>query len=85
MSNSKPSLQVITKEKDEPKPKKHSEPVAEAINESLVNLRRQSSSNDMAKGRKQCRVLFSYSPTHEDELELKLNDVIDFIDEVHSS
>ncbi len=31
---------------------------------------------------KQCRVLFSYSPAHEDELELKLDEVIEFLGEV---
>jgi hypothetical protein len=31
---------------------------------------------------KRCRVLFSYSPAHEDELELQLNDIINFMGEV---
>ncbi len=33
-------------------------------------------------GKKQCRVLFSYAPAHEDELELKVDDVIEFLGEV---
>ena len=32
--------------------------------------------------KKQCRVLFSYQPQHEDELELKLEDVVEFMAEV---
>lgn len=31
---------------------------------------------------KRCKVLFSYRPTHEDELELKLDEVLDFMGEV---
>ena len=33
---------------------------------------------ELRKG-KRCRVLFSYRPTHEDELELNPNELIDFI------
>jgi len=36
---------------------------------------------ELRKG-KRCRVLFSYRPSHEDELELTPNEVIDFIAEV---
>ena len=36
---------------------------------------------ELRKG-KRCRVLFSYRPTHEDELELNPNELIDFICEV---
>lgn len=40
-----------------------------------------SSDVELRKG-KRCRVLFSYRPSHEDELELKPNEVVDFICEV---
>ena len=36
----------------------------------------------LRKGKQRCRVLFSYRPTHDDELELKLNEQLDFIGEV---
>jgi len=39
------------------------------------------SSNGNGNG-KRCRVLFSYSPAHEDELKLQLDDIIDFLGEV---
>ena len=39
---------------------------------------------ELRKG-KRCRVLFSYRPTHEDELELNPNELIDFICEVSKS
>ena len=32
--------------------------------------------------KKRCRVLYSYQPKHEDELELKVDDVVDFESEV---
>ncbi len=51
-------------------------------NEDSVSLRRPGGGVDGSGAPKQCRVLFSYAPTHEDELELKLNDVIEFIGEV---
>lgn len=35
--------------------------------------------------KRQCKVLFEYIPQNEDELELKLGDVIDIIDEVSCS
>lgn len=35
--------------------------------------------------KRQCKVLFDYIPQNEDELELKLGDVIDIIDEVSCS
>ena len=41
-----------------------------------------SSSNQEKK--KQCKVLFSYSPGHEDELELKTDDIIDFLGKTYS-
>ena len=39
---------------------------------------------ELRKG-KRCRVLFSYRPTHEDELELNPNELIDFICEVSNA
>ena len=47
-----------------------------------------SSSNDKGeekvtlRNKKQCRVLFSYQPVHEDELELKVDQVVEFLSEV---
>lgn len=35
--------------------------------------------------KRQCKVLFEYIPQNEDELELKLGDVIDIVDEVSCS
>lgn len=35
--------------------------------------------------KRQCKVLFDYIPQNEDELELKVGDVIDIIDEVSCS
>ena len=32
--------------------------------------------------KKECRVLFSYQPKHEDELKLEMDDVVDFVAEV---
>ena len=32
--------------------------------------------------KKRCRVLYSYQPKHEDELELKVDDIVDFESEV---
>ena len=46
-----------------------------------VTTTESSSDVELRKG-KRCRVLFSYRPSHEDELELKPNEVIDFICEV---
>ncbi len=49
-----------------------------------VSLRKSSSSASAAASpaKKQCRVLFSYTPTHDDELELKVDEVIDYLGEV---
>eukprot|EP00093_Oithona_nana_P004967 04967.XXX_31418_20456_1 [CDS] Oithona nana genome sequencing. len=43
---------------------------------------RASASSSSNNKKKQCRVLFSYQPQHEDELELKMEDVVDFVAEV---
>jgi len=37
---------------------------------------------DEGMGRRRCRVLFSYNPTHDDELELQVDDWVDFLCEV---
>ena len=53
--------------------------------EDKVELRKKkdsTSSNHSSNAVKQCRVLFSYQPNHEDELELKLDDVVEFMGEV---
>jgi len=48
-----------------------------------VQLRRGQGSRVSANNKKkQCRVLFSYQPKHEDELKLELDDVLDFVAEV---
>jgi len=48
-----------------------------------VQLRRGQGSRVSANNKKkQCRVLFSYQPKHEDELKLDLDDVVDFVAEV---
>ena len=41
-------------------------------------------SNDpvVLRNKKRCRVLFSYQPVHEDELELKVDQVVEFMGEV---
>ncbi|TRY77358.1 hypothetical protein TCAL_00162 [Tigriopus californicus] len=41
-----------------------------------------SSSKSGPIAKRQCRVLFSYAPAHEDELELQMDEVIDFLGEV---
>lgn len=33
--------------------------------------------------KRQCKVLFDYQPVNEDELELKVGDIIEIIEEVH--
>merc|ERR1719219_2790369 len=38
--------------------------------------------NKVTKITKWCRVLFSYDPVHEDELELKVDQLIEFMSEV---
>ena len=49
-----------------------------------MQLRRgqQSRASSANNNKKKCRVLFSYQPQHEDELELKLEDVVEFMAEV---
>lgn len=52
--------------------------------EDIVQLRRGQVSrvSGNASNKKKCRVLFSYQPKHDDELELKLEDVVEFLSEV---
>ena len=38
--------------------------------------------SSQSSGVKTCKVLFSYQPTHEDELELKVEDVVECLTEV---
>ena len=47
-----------------------------------VQLRPKTMQPPSSSATKKCKVLFSYQPTHEDELELKIEDVIDFMGEV---
>ena len=47
-----------------------------------VQLRRGQQSRASANNKKKCRVLFSYQPKHDDELELKLDDQVEFLSEV---
>lgn len=48
-----------------------------------VQLRRGQGSRVSANNKKkECRVLFSYQPKHEDELKLEMDDVVDFVAEV---
>eukprot|EP00095_Tigriopus_kingsejongensis_P008936 maker-scaffold199_size265817-snap-gene-1.48 protein:Tk08936 transcript:maker-scaffold199_size265817-snap-gene-1.48-mRNA-1 annotation:"low quality protein: sh3 domain-containing kinase-binding protein 1" len=47
-----------------------------------VQLRPKNPPNSKSAHKRQCRVLFSYSPAHEDELELKLDEMVDFLGEV---
>lgn len=84
-------LQVITKDTPTPATKSSKLPaVAAQINSAEVQLRRgltsrasaNKSTNSQNNLKKTCRVLFSYQPQHDDELELKLEDVVDFISEV---
>ena len=50
---------------------------------STVQLRRGQGSRISANNKKkQCRVLFSYQPKHDDELKLDLDDLVDFVAEV---
>ena len=57
------------------------EPILDENNEP-VKLRHKATSAPNGEARKQCRVLFSYAPAHEDELELRPEDVVDFLGEV---
>ena len=80
-------FQVINRETPKTKPLTAPPPVNTAPNEEPVQLRRgqqsrASASSSSNNKKKQCRVLFSYQPQHEDELELKMEDVVDFVAEV---
>ena len=79
-------FQVINRETPKTKPLTAPPPVNIA-NEEPVQLRRGqqsrvSATSSSSNKKKQCRVLFSYQPQHEDELELKMEDVVDFVAEV---
>ena len=39
-------------------------------------------SGNTVAAKKRCRVLYSYQPKHEDELELKVDDIVEFESEV---
>ena len=58
-----------------------STPTSTASSET-VQMRRGLQSRASANNKKKCRVLFSYQPKHDDELELKMEDVVEFIAEV---
>ena len=92
-----PFLQVINTNKQAPnspkaKPKTTappsttttpSTPTSKASTETeTVQMRRGLQSRASANNKKKCRVLFSYQPKHDDELELKMEDVVEFIAEV---
>ena len=49
---------------------------------SIVSHRPKSSTGNRTTNSKRCKVLFSYQPAHEDELELKVEDVVEFLGEV---
>ena len=51
---------------------------ATEMEDSQVALRPKSNQTG-GERKKQCKVLFSYSPGHEDELELKTDDIIDLL------
>merc|ERR1711953_1265357 len=80
-------VKVINRETPKTKPLTAPPPVNIA-NEEPVQLRRgqqsrvSATSSSSSNKKKQCRVLFSYQPQHEDELELKMEDVVDFVAEV---
>lgn len=79
-------VKVINRETPKTKPLTAPPPVNIA-NEEPVQLRRGqqsrvSATSSSSNKKKQCRVLFSYQPQHEDELELKMEDVVDFVAEV---
>ena len=60
-----------------------STPTSKASTETeTVQMRRGLQSRASANNKKKCRVLFSYQPKHDDELELKMEDVVEFIAEV---
>jgi hypothetical protein len=56
--------------------------MASVTSDDGVQLRRGQQSRASGNNKKKCRVLFSYQPKHEDELELKSDDVVDFLTEV---
>merc|ERR1719188_1734620 len=50
---------------------------------SSTNLQQSSSGEPVQmRNKKRCRVLFSYQPVHDDELELKVDQVLEFMGEV---